>query len=176
MGKKPDSGREAGAPGHYIRVDCRSGKRVMRRYWVLKAAGKQKTLGFQDYCERLNFLLRDSVRLRRIAMSRGDFFVGRAGFKHRDRFARRMGPSLNTFSIGFEEDGFDEIGAQQGRIFFHPYGTSTLCPHRKKFAEILTEIMARMDEPIATQPSSHILVVERSPQDRYGGSDGRRGG
>lgn len=137
-------------PGHYIRVDCRNGNLAVRQYWILKAEKKRKRLGFQDYRERLSFLLRDSVRLRRIAdVPVGTFLSGGLDSSIVTGLLAEMVHPLNTFSVGFEEDGFDESA--------HSIAVSSLfhTEHHHlpltgtKFADLLMEIMARMDEPIA---------------------------
>jgi len=147
-------------PGHYIRVDGRNGNLALRRYWFLRAREKRKHLGFQDYCERLNFLLRDSVRLRRIAdVPVGTFLSGGLDSSIVTGLLAEMVHPLNTFSIGiegggiegggFEEDGFDESADSIAVSSFYHTEHHPLSLTGKKFADLLVEIMARMDEPIA---------------------------
>jgi asparagine synthase (glutamine-hydrolysing) len=142
-------------PGHYIRVGCRNGNLAVRQYWILKAEEKRKRLGFQDYRERLDFLLRDSVRLRRIAdVPVGTFLSGGLDSSIVTGLLAEMVHPLNTFSIGIEgsgfgEDGFDESAHSFAVSSFYHTEHHHLPLTGKKFADLLVEIMGRMDEPIA---------------------------
>ena len=140
-------------PGHTLTLDWRRRKVDSTRYWILR---KNRTDGspFPELCERLRSLLDDSVRLRRIAdVPVGTFLSG--GLDSTlvtGLLARRVQP-LDTFSIGFEESGFDEssesaLASSHFRTNHHPFVLSA-----KTFAELLQEVMSRVDEPVADAAS-----------------------
>jgi asparagine synthase (glutamine-hydrolysing) len=136
-------------PGHLIHIDWQRRKTDNARYWLLE---KKRTEGasFPELCDRLYHLLDDSVRLRRIAdVPVGTFLSG--GLDSTlvtGLLAQRIQP-LDTFSIGFEESGFDEssdssLASSHYRTNHHPFLLTA-----KAFADLLQEVLIRVDEPVA---------------------------
>ncbi len=136
-------------PGHTLTLDWRLRKVDSTRYWIL-GKSRTDTSPFPELCERLRSLLDDSVRLRRIAdVPVGTFLSG--GLDSTlvtGLLAQRVQP-LDTFSIGFEESGFDE-SSESALASFH-YGTNhhPFVLTAKRFAELIQEVMGRVDEPVA---------------------------
>jgi asparagine synthase (glutamine-hydrolysing) len=134
-------------PGHYIRVDCKNGNLAVRQYWILKAEEKRKRLGFQDYREGLNFLLRDSVRLRRIAdVPVGTILSGGLDSSIVTGLLAERVHGLNTFSIGLARTGLT-IVTQHCRAFFSIRNTHHL-PLTGKVRRSPCGDHGPMDEPI----------------------------
>jgi asparagine synthase (glutamine-hydrolysing) len=140
-------------PGEYLTLEWRRKKATIKRYWTLEAR-KIDGLTFVDYVERLRFLVRDSVRLRRIADVRvGTFLSGGLDSSIVTGLLAEIVDPLSTYSIGFREGGFDE--SQESRLVASRFGTDhhhfvlTL----ERFAELLQEIAARIDEPVADAAS-----------------------
>jgi len=141
----------------------------MRRYWVLKAAGNRNP-GFQDTVKVDTFFCATPCAPRIADVRRGDFFVG--GLDQ----AFVTGCSQNGSILEYVLHRFVRTGLMNGgtagRIFFHPYGTSTLLSHREEVRRNPHRNHGKMDEPIATQHRPHIWL-SREPANRYGGSDGK---
>ena len=140
-------------PGEYLTLEWRRKKATIKQYWTLQAR-RIDGLTFDDYVERLRFLVRDSVRLRRIAdVPVGTFLSGGLDSSIVTGLLAEIVDPLNTYSIGFREGGFDE--SQESRLVASHFGAEhhhfVLTPER--FAELLQEITARVDEPVADAAS-----------------------
>jgi asparagine synthase (glutamine-hydrolysing) len=136
-------------PGHYLTLDWRKREAAARRYWTL-APGQTPAGNYETCLEQLRSLLYDSVRLRRIAdVPVGTFLSGGLDSSIVTGLMAGMVRPLNTFSIGFEETGFDE--SAQSALVASRFGTAhqhfTLTAER--FADLVREIAGRMDEPVA---------------------------
>jgi asparagine synthase (glutamine-hydrolysing) len=140
-------------PGHYLSLSWRHRKITKARYWVPEA-NHSCSPTFPDCCDRLRSLLDDSVRLRSVAdVPVGTFLSGGldssivAGL-----LAERVRP-LNTFSIGFEEPGFDE--SPESALVSSHFHTNHhhLILTSRRFSELLQEVAARVDEPVADAAS-----------------------
>ena len=140
-------------PGHYLSLSWRHRKITKIRYWMPKADHSYR-LSFPDYCDRLRSLLDDSVRLRSIAdVPVGTFLSGGLDSSIvTGLLAERVRP-LNTFSIGFEEPRFDEsVESTLVSSHFHTNHHHLILTSRK-FTELLQEVAARIDEPVADAAS-----------------------
>ena len=136
-------------PGHYLTLDRRKGEAAARRYWTL-APGQTPVGNYETCLEQLRSLLHDSVRLRRIAdVPVGTFLSGGLDSSIVTGLMAGMVRPLNTFSIGFEETGFDEsaqsvlVASRFGTVHHHFTLTA------KRFVDLVREIAGRMDEPVA---------------------------
>ncbi len=136
-------------PGHYLTIDWRHSNISDVEYWKphVRAEGPSS---FGDWCERIRFLLRDAVRLRAIAdVPVGTFLSGGLDSSLVTGLLREWIQPLNTFSIGFNETGFDE-SSQSSEVVRH-FQTShhrfILTAHI--FADFLQTIMRTVDEPVA---------------------------
>jgi asparagine synthase (glutamine-hydrolysing) len=143
-------GIERVLPGQYLRVDLKRGACRPHRYWVLRNGARPEARTLQDSCERLRFLLRDSVRLRRIAdVPVGTFLSGGLDSSLITGLLSELIQPLNTFSIGFEQAGFDESPYSKAVSSFFGTEHQHLLLTGKKFAALLGEILKKMDEPLA---------------------------
>ena len=140
-------------PGHTLTLDWRCRKADTTRYWILEKKRTDRS-PFPDLCERLRSLLDDSVRLRRIAdVPVGTFLSGGLDSTLVTALLALRVQPLDTFSIGFEESGFDEssesaLASSHFRTNHHPFVLSA-----KTFAELLQEVVSRVDEPVADAAS-----------------------
>ncbi len=131
--------------GHVL--EARDGKIDERAYWDVPLADED-TAHAPDLPERLLALLDESVRMRLLAdVPLGAFLSG--GIDSSSvvaAMARAMKEPVKTFSIGFAEEGFDEIG--YARITSARHGTDH---HERVVASadftILDEIVGFFDEP-----------------------------
>jgi asparagine synthase (glutamine-hydrolysing) len=97
-------------PGHYMTV--KAGKISCKAFWNIPyyEPRERETTSFGDVREELQSLLQDAVRIR----LRADVPVGAYASGGLDSsvitalISKKFNNRLNTFSIGFEEKGFDE--------------------------------------------------------------------
>ncbi|MDE3259273.1 MAG: asparagine synthase (glutamine-hydrolyzing) [Gemmatimonadota bacterium] len=96
-------------PGHYITVD-ESGRIQDVEYWDL-VYDESENLGEEEYVRQLNELLEDAVRLRLASdVPYGAFLSGgldSSGIVY--WMSRNTRDRIRTFSIGFEEESFNEL-------------------------------------------------------------------
>jgi len=105
-------------PGHYMRVS--GGQLHMERFWTLPAlsAGTSTQDSFEDTAAKLRELLTDAIRLR----LRADVPVGAYLSGGLDSTiitcltSKYFNNRLKTFSIGFEEQRFDETAFQDEAV------------------------------------------------------------
>ncbi len=136
-------------PGHSLTF--REGKARLRRYWELPAAGDVLTDGkMSDGVESLSALLEDAVRRRLMSeVPLGAYLSGGLDSSLVVAFmARASATPVNTFSVGFEEQGFDE--RRWSRIVAAQFKTQ----HRELVvghhsASELPAIIRALDEPVA---------------------------
>jgi asparagine synthase (glutamine-hydrolysing) len=136
--------------GHYICLNCRNGKKTSHPYWVLETKGKLKGRTFEDICGQLSFLIRDSVRLRKISdVPIGTFLSGGIDSSILTGLLAEMVSPLDTFSIGFEDTGFDESPYSRATSSYYHTDHHHFFLTPKRLAELLSEIMMKLDEPVA---------------------------
>jgi asparagine synthase (glutamine-hydrolysing) len=125
-------------------------------YWsaldVAKAGqNKPLSIGFQEAVERLDFLLRDAVRLRMISdVPLGAFLSG--GVDSSTIVALMQAQSnrkVKTFSIGFHETGYNEAGFAQ-KVARH-LGTdhTELYVSPEDAQQVIPELPSLFDEPFS---------------------------
>ncbi|MDO8335235.1 MAG: asparagine synthase (glutamine-hydrolyzing), partial [Candidatus Saccharibacteria bacterium] len=97
-------------PGHYLKLDCASGRLTKKRYWRLDYS-QQLTLDETEWKQRIMVKLDEAVRLRMVAdVPLGAFLSG--GIDSSAIVALMSQHSNNpvkTFSIGFKEQKFSEL-------------------------------------------------------------------
>jgi asparagine synthase (glutamine-hydrolysing) len=102
-------------PAHYMIVN-ESGIRV-ERYWQLQfpAEAVRNDLSLTDAIDEFTDLFRDAVRIRlRADVPVGAYLSGGLDSSATTSFIHELEPGiLNTFSIGFRDDEFDETAFQQ---------------------------------------------------------------
>ena len=140
-------------PGEYLSLEWRTKKVTNRQYWALEA-GKVEVPVFDECVEHLRFLLQDSVRLRSVAdVPVGTFLSGGLDSSIVTGLLAGIVQPLNTFSIGFREGGFDE--SRESSLVashFHTHHHHFVLT-QERFIELLREIAATIDEPVADAAS-----------------------
>lgn len=139
--------------GHWMRVDLETLEHRIQRYWEYRSEPfDERPAGIeQRWAEELRSLLTAAVDRRLVAdVPVGSFLSGGIDSSTVSALAiKKLGAQLKTFSIGFEEASFDESGHAR-RVAAHigaEHHLEMLSAHRA--VEILPEIVARLDEPIA---------------------------
>lgn len=149
-------------PAHYLLYDS-IGHVKIERYWTLRFSPRgTKRASFQDMCERIRFELEESIRLRLISdVPLGAFLSG--GIDSSivvGIMAKFSGTPVKTFSIGFEEEEFDELS--YARMISERFGTEH---HefvvRPNAIEILSKLAWYYNEPFADASSIPTYYVAK---------------
>ena len=137
-------------PGHTLTLRDDGTKRT-RRYWELPAAGDiRRNLSFGDAAARLRELLQESVRYRLISeVPLGAYISGGLDSSLAvGLMSRASNEAVNTFSVGFEERGFDERPyARRMAEAFRTNHRELVVRHHS--ADQLPGIIRSLDEPVA---------------------------
>jgi asparagine synthase (glutamine-hydrolysing) len=162
----PDSALEGLSklgPGEALALDLATGKTRGWRYWQ-PAYGPKRELSFEQAKEELRALLEQSVKIRlRSDVPLGIFLSGGVDSSTIAAIARRLLPQneLRTFSIGFEERGFDEtsharkVAAHLGTRHTEQVVSEAL------LLEVLPQVLAHQDEPLADASLLPTTLVSR---------------
>ncbi|MGQ1890966.1 asparagine synthase (glutamine-hydrolyzing) [Thermophagus sp. OGC60D27] len=107
------------SPGHYLKF--KNGSVEVKKYWepVFSGSNKQFSGSIEDAGEELEYLLNDAVKLRlRADVSVGSYLSGGLDSAVIASLIRRNSPEglLQTFSIGFSDQEYDEGGFQDRMV------------------------------------------------------------
>ena len=149
------------APGSWMRFDAHA--RVERgRYWQMPAAADEAAPGLDEggAAEELRRLFDEAVRIRLISdVPLGAFLSG--GIDSSSvvaSMARQTGQPVKTFSIGFEEAGFNELPF--ARLVAEKYQTDhhELIVHPDS-VELVTKLIRHYDEPFGDSSAIPTYLV-----------------
>lgn len=134
---------------HFLTVE--KGEIKTRRYWNLTWRKSATNLSLSDSAEELRELLADAVRMRLVAdVPLGILLSGGVDSSTVAAFATQFSTEkVKTFSIGFEEDSFDESK------FARQVATHLNTEHYEdklsveKAADLISEIGTWLDEPMS---------------------------
>jgi len=117
-------------PGHYVKINA-NGIHVSP-YWKLEFPEKQNTrsVPLQDAKEELEEILTDAVRIRlRADVPVAAYLSGGLDSTSTTALIKKLEPGiLNTFSIGFDEQSFDETAFQnEASVFLETKHKSISC-------------------------------------------------
>ncbi|MCB8820196.1 asparagine synthase (glutamine-hydrolyzing) [Microvirga rosea] len=139
--------------GHSLRYDLSSRQVTLRQYWdfVLEPQERDSLRAEDEYAEELRLLLSRSVKQRMVSdvpigilLSGGIDSSAIAALA-----AKHNSTSIKTFSIGFAEKTFDESSYAQlvAQTIGSEHHTDRL--RGDSAIEIMTEVLKRLDEPMA---------------------------
>lgn len=146
-------------PGHVLVY--RNGRARVHRYWdIAYTVGKVETEEF--YIERLLDLLDEAVRIRLMSeVPLGAFLSGGTDSSMVVALmARHMGEPVKTFSIGFENQKYNEL--VYARMVAERYGTD----HHEQIVQpdaeaIIIDLVRQFDEPFADSSAIPTYYVSR---------------
>lgn len=146
---------------HFLILE--KGKIKTRRYWNLSFQKEDFPLNFEKSVENLRELLADAVRMRMISdVPLGILLSGGVDSSTVAAFAQKFSSEkVKTFSIGFEEDSFDE--SKYARQVAAHLGTEHYEDKLsvEKAADLITEIGKWLDEPLSDGSLLPTLLLSR---------------
>ena len=149
-------------PGHFMTVSERGEVRTTR-YWDVQFGTEPYRMDEGEVSERLLALLRESVELRMVSdVPLGAFLSG--GMDSSAVVAMMAGLSerpVKTFSVGFEEDGFDEAkdAARVARCFGTDHTEVILSA--PDIMDEMMDLLEHFDEPYADSSLLPTFVISR---------------
>jgi len=147
-------------PGHSLTLE--GGRVTLRQYWdfTYEPAGEARPA--EDYLEELRALLDESVRMRLVAdVPLGAFLSGGVDSSAVVGLMARAGTRpVKTFSIGFNEDSYDEL--RYARVAAREFGTD----HHEfivtpEICSVVDELVWHFDEPFADSSAIPTYVVSK---------------
>jgi asparagine synthase (glutamine-hydrolysing) len=138
-------------PGHYM---VRKGNReVIRSYWELDFFAHKNALestGFRERMEELGSRITDSVRLRlRADVQVAAYLSGGLDSSATTHLIKQVEPGvLNTFSIGFEDEEFDETPYQQSVSAFLDTNHRSISCSKSDIAEHFARVLWHTEIPL----------------------------
>ncbi len=146
-------------PGHYL--TWRDGKVETHGYWDFEYIGFP-ALKEEEYVEELRELIKDAVNVRLISeVPLGAFLSGGVDSSAVvGNMARLTGRPVKTFSIGFNEDSFNEL--KYARIAAEHFGTE----HHEfivtpDLCSVVDELVWHFDEPFADSSALPTYMVSK---------------
>lgn len=139
------------------------GKVKTQSYWSLYPTVERQHRSFGDTLDELSTLVQDAIKMQMISdVPLGTFCSGGIDSSLVSAIAAQntAGP-INTFSVGFYEDGYDET--RYAQIVSAKYGTNhhELKLSNKEFARLLPEMIWYNDEPLNFPNSVQIYAISK---------------
>ena len=163
-------------PAH--RLVWRDGRLRIDAYWEFPAAAPDDGADDADLVEEFRERLREAVRLRLMSdVPLGAFLSGGIDSSSVVAFMAELAPErVRTFSIGFEEQSFDE--SEHARRVAAHFGTDH---HERVFGardllDLLPDVAASMDEPFADASLLPTHLLSRFTRERVTVALGGDGG
>jgi len=142
----------------------KDGKMHFRNYWSPMPSPGARPIDTGEATEKLHALIRDSVRLRMVSdVPLGTFCSGGRDSSLVTAIASGMvgGAAINTFSVGFHEDEYDE--SRYARLVSSAYRTNhhEIRVGNEEFADHLPKMVWHNDEPLNFANSVQIFALSR---------------
>jgi len=142
-------------------MSLRDGRTSIVRYWSPRPSEGPSSMRFEDAVDELRALLEDSVRLRLISdVPVGTFCSGGVDSSLVTALAAKAkGDAVNTFSVGFDEEDYDESAyalmvSAQYKTIHHQLRVGNV-----QFSELFPRMVWHNDEPLDFANSVHIYAL-----------------
>ncbi|MDQ0196923.1 asparagine synthase (glutamine-hydrolyzing) [Neobacillus ginsengisoli] len=146
-------------PGHYFTKKIGS-PMEMNRYW--KAHFKPVQKSEPDFIKEIKDVLFDSVKMHmRSDVPVGSFLSGGIDSSIIASIAKEFHPSIKTFSVGFERNGFSEIDVAKETAEKLGVENISYVISPQEYMDELPKIMWHMDDPLADPACVPLYFVAR---------------
>ena len=136
---------------------------TIEKYWELSYNKIDSTLSFHDAMEHFNELFSDAVRIRlRADVEVAAYLSGGIDSSATVAYIKDIEPGiLNTFSIGFEEQDFDESSYQKEAVkYFETKHKSIICS-AKDIGDCFPKVVWHSETPILRTAPAPMLILSR---------------
>ncbi|HEY8187908.1 MAG TPA: asparagine synthase (glutamine-hydrolyzing) [Pyrinomonadaceae bacterium] len=147
-------------PGHHLTFS--EGRLIVQRYWDFSYDAKDNARKPSDYLDELRALLDEAVKLRLVSdVPLGAFLSGGIDSSAVvGLMTRHMDQPVKTFSIGFNEDSYDEL--KYARLTAKKFGTD----HHEflvtpDICDVVDQLAWHFDEPFADSSAIPTFVVSK---------------
>lgn len=135
----------------------------INQFWSAFPGHIENRLSFESAAEKLSYLIQDAVKLQLVSdVPLGTLCSGGLDSSLITAFAARFTEKpINTFSVGFYEDEYDET--QYARLVSNQYKTNhhEIRLSNQEFADLLPEMIWYNDEPLNFANSVQIYAISK---------------
>ena len=146
-------------PGHFMIWNSKGME--IKKYWELTFSNKSSGLNIDDYLERFDDLLTNSIRIRlRADVEVAAYLSGGIDSSAIVSYIKKIEPSvLNTFSIQFGEKDFDESGFQNDAVKYFNTNHKSISCNARDIADHFPNVVWHSEIPlIRTAPTPMMLL------------------
>ncbi|MBS3776492.1 MAG: asparagine synthase (glutamine-hydrolyzing), partial [Bacteroidales bacterium] len=147
-------------PGHFLTI--KKGKTEVKKYWQLNFS-QTRDMNLSETMEEFNELLYDSVRLRlRSDVPVAAYLSGGIDSTATTRFIKEIQPqNLQTFSIGFEENQYDETNYQSKASKYLDTTHKQFICNNESIAEYFSKIIWHTEVPVIRTAPAPMYFLSR---------------
>ncbi|GAB2557648.1 asparagine synthase (glutamine-hydrolyzing) [Gracilibacillus alcaliphilus] len=149
-------------PGHYF---VKRRHQAMERHCYWKASFKPVLMEKSQWIERIQNVLFDSVEKHmRSDVPVGSFLSGGIDSSIIASIAKQLHPSIQTFSVGFQHEGYSEIDVAKETAEKLNVSNTAYMVSPEEYVEHLPNIIWHMDDPLADPSCVPLYFVAREAQ------------
>jgi asparagine synthase (glutamine-hydrolysing) len=149
------------SPGEYV-IYSRNGI-IKEKYWTLNFDKYKSSISINEAINKFDKLFSDSVRIRlRADVEVAAYLSGGIDSSTTVAYINDIEPGvLNTFSIGFEEEDFDERDFQREAVnFFNTSHKSIICTS-DEIADIFPDVVWHAETPVMRTASAPMFLLSK---------------
>lgn len=149
------------SPGEYM-IYNRDGIKT-EKYWDLSFNNSNSTLSMKAAMEKFDELFRDSVRIRlRADVEVAAYLSGGLDSSTTVAYIKDIEPKvLNTFSVGFEEESYDESSFQNEAVRYFDTSHNSIVCTSAKIAETFPDIVWHCETPLMRTASAPMFLLSK---------------